>query len=562
MLWVCGPVRAQVFVEDSPAAAELFRSAEDRLAKDEPEDAAKLVQKLLDEHGSRLLELEPGRYSEVRRVVAHRLTEQPALLAAYRALYEPQASQLFQQAGHDRKALGDVFRRYGMTDAGLEAALRLVGLDLESGEAEGAAVVLTQVRDHPSLELHRELWLRLKAVAAILLGREDDLSGARSALVERGAREAVAGIDQLGKTVPVEAVARGALSPLDVLPPARLPEELRQPLWSVPIEGAELFLKSKYQPEAMHLEDQFERGRYLNAMPFLAGGRLLVDDGQSVLAVEPDSGRLLWRQRIADEDVIPGNNFRYSNLTPGGLDLNCLAADSRRVVAICGFGAMATQYPFVEPPSSTWLTGLDAKTGKVIWSKKPEEVADDLMESFWFGRPIISEGRVYATIRRRQRTQFNDAYVLALDVNSGELIWRRHLAAVAIVGRNVVPGYVHPLLDHGWLYVDTRLGTVARLSALDGAVDWLTVLDGPMRAPSDGSARAFEATVPVLTRAGLVTLDPMTQSVRVLDPETGTTVDKFSAMDWNWPAYIVGLKGGDLLSVGQQVHRISGENPK
>src|SRR5688572_16535633 len=71
---------AQVFVEDSPAAAELLGFAEDRLEKGEPEEAAKLVQKLLDEHGSRLLELEPGRYAEARRVVARRLLEQPVLL--------------------------------------------------------------------------------------------------------------------------------------------------------------------------------------------------------------------------------------------------------------------------------------------------------------------------------------------------------------------------------------------------------------------------------------------------------------------------------------------------
>jgi len=103
-LGVSSHVRAQptqVYVQDSPAAVELLAAAQDRLSKDEPEEAARLVQQVFDQHGSKLMELRPGGYSEARRVASSMLLKNKTLLGVYRKLQEPVAARQVEQAGGD-----------------------------------------------------------------------------------------------------------------------------------------------------------------------------------------------------------------------------------------------------------------------------------------------------------------------------------------------------------------------------------------------------------------------------------------------------------------------------
>ncbi|QNN24010.1 PQQ-binding-like beta-propeller repeat protein [Planctomycetales bacterium ZRK34] len=551
-------IAAQVYVQDSPAAAELLAAARDRTAKDELDDAARLVQRVFDEHGSKLLERASSDYTEARRMGQRLLIDNPALLKLYRELHEPIAAAALQEAGSDREKLIEVVHRYALTDAGLTAGLRVAGLAMEAGQMQTAAVLLDQLADHPHHGTSAALLADLTARAAILHGDMEQYHAARARLIEAGQRDLVATLDRLAVKV-THRPAPSPLTPLDPLPPAEAPGDVNQPLWSVSMGGAEQYLIDLYQIDQQQIGSSADEGRYLNLMPYVAGPTLYLNDGHVATALEPSSGRQLWRTEVVpndDEDQVM--NRPYQRWLPNGVDVNLVAIGEGRAVGLFGFGAMVQQAYYYRRPAESQMACLDAATGQLLWELKPEQIQDDLEGAFWYGRPIVDGGRVYATIRRRQRTQFQDAYVVALDLREGRVLWQRHLVSTALTDRNVVPSLCHMTLADGYLYVDSGLGAVAKLAAADGQIDWLTLVPIDEDQSLQSSYQPWGASAPVLVEAGLLVFDDWMDVIRQFDPATGRIIEALPASRWGSPNYL-GSIDGDVLAIGSNVGRFDGQ---
>ncbi|MBI1372696.1 MAG: PQQ-binding-like beta-propeller repeat protein [Phycisphaera sp.] len=546
----------QVYVQDSPAAVELLAASRDRLGKEEPEEAARLIQQVFDQHGSKLMELRPGGYSEARRVAAAVLLKNKTLLEVYRQLEEPVASRLVEQAGGDREKLREVVERFALTDSGLVAGLRLAGLSMEAGEAAAATVVLNSLADHPAMDRYRMLWLRLSATAGLLSGHMDLFKRHRATLVDEKATEVVAALDKLAEQIHHQAPPV-PLNPLSTLPAAAPPPNtVKDPLWRMRVGGSEQYLSEAYRAEQSQVDELAEEGRFLNMVPVVSGSTLFINDGRTMIAIEPSSGREMWRTPVIT-GVSNGMRFAPTRWLPYGMDISATAVGPGRVVGLFGFGAMVTIYPYWQSDSDSLLTCMDDHTGKVQWTVRPDDIDKNLVGAFWYGRPTISGGCVYATARRRQRTQFQDTYLIALELRSGAVLWHRHLASTALTDRHATPSMAHPIVVDGWVYLDSGLGTIAKVSAADGAVDWLTVvpLDEDHRLTK--ARRPWQASSPVLVPAGLVVLDDWSGVIRVLNPDTGVVQHTVPADTWGGPLYLMAV-GDDLLTVGDRSGRFDG----
>jgi len=550
---------AQVYVQDSPAAAELLAAARDRIEKDELDEAARLIQQVFDEHGRKLLEREDGGYAEARRLAEGLLADHAALLDLYRQLHEPEAAAALDQAGASHEKLLGVIHRYALTESGLTAALRLAGLAMEAGQTETAAVILEQLADHPRRGAAEARWAKLTATAAILRGDVDQFHNARAQLVKLNRRDMINSLDTLAGHIERQP-SEPTFSPLDTLPEAEPPSELARPLWSVPMGGAEQYLIDRFQIDQTQIASTAKGGRYLNIIPHLWRSTLFTNDGQVATALEPSSGRELWQQEVIDNDADSQAVPRpYNRWLPSGVDLSLLSVAENRVVGLFGFGSMAQQVYYYRDNTESQLVCLHADDGRVLWRLDPEQIDPDLDSGFWYGRPVLDGGRVYATLRRRQRTQFQDAYVVAIDLRNGELIWKRHLVSTALTDRNSLPALGHLMLRGGYLYVDSGLGAVAKLAAADGQIDWLTLVPVDEDRGSNTSYQPWSASSPVLVESGLIVLDSWMDLVRQFDPETGEIVDSFPASRWGSPIYLSRV-GDDVLAIGSNVARFSGDS--
>ncbi|MBI1370141.1 MAG: PQQ-binding-like beta-propeller repeat protein [Planctomycetes bacterium] len=553
-----GRVRgADVYVQDSPAAAELLETARDRVSKGELDEAARMVQKIFDEHGGKLLELGNGSYSESRRVAAKFLNDNPPLRDLYQQLYEPAAKAALSEAGSDPTKLTEVLHRYPLTQSGLEAGLRLAGLALESGAADAASVVLAQLADHPLRGKDELTWNQLQAASAILQGDANQFRASRAMIEKSGNTAALRQLDELAAAVtPRRETA--AMTPLDPQPAAHPPTDISKPLWRVDIGGAERYLVDQYQTDRAQIDSAAEEGRYLNILPLVSDSMLFINDAHTLYALEPSSGREIWRRTAIEIDEDTQSVARpYSRWLPYGVDMNLAAVSEDRLVAVCGFSAMVTNYMYFRTPAESQLVCVDARTGKLLWSRLPDEIDNDADGGFWYGRPIVSRGRAYVTLRRRQRTQFQDVYVVAVDLRNGDMLWKRHLASTAMSDRNMVPSLSHMTLREGYLYVDSSLGAVAKVSAADGSIDWLTLVPINEDQTLQSTHYPWDASAPVITAAGVIVYDDWAGLIRVFDPGTGKVTQSFPAARWGSPRYLSKF-GSDVLAVGSNVGRFNG----
>lgn len=542
---------AKVYVQDSPDAVKLLAHANDRLDRDEPEEAVRLVQEVIDEHGTKLLERGEGRFAEARRVAALMLAEHPRLLEAYQALYNPTAQQMLKDAGRDGAALAGIVDRFGMTSAGYEAGLRLAGLQLEAGRPQGAGVVLERLGDHPASNAGTGRWLELSAAAAVLQNDRDRYDAFRKQLNADEHAASIARLDAMVAALNVPEQLR-ELTALDALPAASPPDSVARPLWSISVGGAEAYMVRMRRGGNNRFDSLADQGQLLNTMTVVYGDRLFINSGERVFAVEPISGREVWQTDIGPE-AQPSRN--HSNLLgqimQQGADLSGLATDGERVYAVAGLtnglAHYSTYYPNI---GRSELVGLDAKSGDKLWSVVPEQIEADLKSASWYGRPVAWQGRVYATIRRRQRFNFQDAYLMCLDGATGKLVWRRHLGSTAIANSRAKPSTTTMTLDSGWLYVDSGLGTVSKVSANNGMVQWLVTHDLKDQATGTTTNRPWSISAPIIVEAGVVVYSEWDDAIRIYEPMSGKLVDSLSATRrWDAPMYLT-RAGDDILAVG------------
>lgn len=124
------------------------------------------------------------------------------------------------------------------------------------------------------------------------------------------------------------------------------------------------------------------------------------------------------------------------------------------------------------------LLALDRQDGAVLWSTAGHATWDGLQP---VGNPVLMEGRVYVMAVRP--ASYASFHLFCLDARNGRTVWRRplmdqsrQLAAAAGAGETDGPdvaSYGGMVLAHrGSVYCLPNAGTVVRVDARDGMVEW------------------------------------------------------------------------------------------
>ena len=235
---------AAVTVADSPVAWQLFQQALDQ-ARDNPAEAARLCQRLLDGFTDRVVPSDdpPGdRYESVLERVERFLRERPSVLERYRQVEGPEADRLSATAKPEVVA-----RLRGLTRAGLRAHLKLAERDFLTAEFDRVRSRLERMEGHPDLtdgvDASAYWFLRGASSALTNDGKGRDEALARLAgLSSDEARVATNELARIAQLEPAEvptvtSVLSGGAAPPDVSEDDRGLDLAWQPIWSVPLPG-------------------------------------------------------------------------------------------------------------------------------------------------------------------------------------------------------------------------------------------------------------------------------------------------------------------------------------
>lgn len=199
------------------------------------------------------------------------------------------------------------------------------------------------------------------------------------------------------------------------------------------------------------------------------------------------TGRLLQDEIITRGFPAPEDNEDYEGAGVGA-SLERLYAATNGKVLVANYVSWVSEpdqfsmYQIKAAIPRRSLKALRVKDGGEAQALWDTATAGDawLRELSFNSQPIIIGNRVYALAWLK--SGYVDAYLVALDADSGAVVWRTHLAANQIeltmfgeIEREPLLGDLH--YEDGWLYACTNIGAIACVAAHSGEVDWLTEYD-------------------------------------------------------------------------------------
>jgi outer membrane protein assembly factor BamB/tetratricopeptide (TPR) repeat protein len=511
-----------VYVRDSASAVEKFALADRMQRLGEWGKAADVFQDLLQTQADRVVlnPDNPSQYLSTTVAVQQRLCHWPAEgLDVYRGRFEAQAGDILQQALGINRADGEddvpllhrVLSDYFVTDAGKTAGIRLMDLSIERGEFAAAAWIGQQLLDaHPRLLDDRPRVLFRLGLAHHLAGDDAAARQQLSELLQKypNAQGKIAGADATLATALANLLQRPAqpttasvaTSSLESWPMPFGQQDRAALGNSAGFGGARIFsaaidtslprggipaaAKSELKQTA---ERDRQQGMTLGVMPVVDRDELFFNDNVRVYALSLESGLPLsgWQQTYpADRSgcyALPGGGWP----TPRGVqDSLCLTDDS--VLAVMGqpdANGVNLTGKFMR---DSRLVCLDRRNGRERWVISPRDLPAEptaLRQLDFVGSPLVVGDRVYFIARGGRGMQFEDCYIICLDVHSGEYRWSTYLASanntaqmwemdVAAASAQAVS---HIAYSGGRLYVSTDVGAMAAIDAFSGSVIWLNL---------------------------------------------------------------------------------------
>jgi len=552
-----------VSIDDSAEALKIFHEAGDHHRQGNTALAVGLYQRLLDEYSDYLMPastLDEGemsdRFTSVRFRVLRVLVDDAVLLTAYRSRYGAAAESLL-----DTNELEVVYESFCLTEAGLSTGLRLVERHVLDGQFVSAVGMLCALEGHPDVSgddatlQYQRRWARLLGMAG-LYGEDESVYAKAVGVLSDIGMEDVETLERW-KTAFVAPEPREGLTPIDIATneePATLGSMSRHPVWVRELEtrlSAALASPLISQAQERRVRLDSESGQHMRMIPSVCDDLVYVNDGLTVAAIDRYDGGVAWRYRSE------------TNLTPASIvTVHTSPWDSMTVspngVAVSNVYAVSivwNQQPNEGRLEPTRLGCFDRMTGEVLWSRLPEEYDGDFDGGAFVGLPVIQEGFVFVGVRRLAQ-QLGSDYLVAIDVASGELVWKRYLVS-SEVGRGWSPlPCVQPVWSDGVVYVNSPLGCVAAIQASRGEVRWLEVYR-PISDTSlsiDPLAWAFDA--PLVTRVGLFSMTPDRQAVVLLDPHDGERLAYMTRSRLGRPRYLL-ADDSALFAVGETIVRLS-----
>ncbi len=521
------PVASPVYLDDSPRAAAVLSGLKDLGPDRNLEDAARAVQARLNEEPRRVLPsaADGAVFVTVRDRLNEALLENKELLEKYREVFEP-----ISRAALSGSEIARAEESYLLTAAGYEAVLRRAQNHLESAQFASAILTLEQLDRHPDRAGER-------ALDAITL-----LEQASGYLRDGGLK--MRAIERLARwRAEARAPARGAVptehptipvvrSPFDAAEPSEMEGLLPKPLWSdytgegmtgIPVNDQRA--SRQIPPDA----------QLLYTVPTVVGDIVYVNDAQTISAWNRFTLSLLWRVRV-DAGRLNANAFVRDLLE----EVIGLASDGETVVALTGIPAQ-----FDRGSSRRALIGLDALSGRVLWTRTIEDFGEEsLMESMLSGPPLIDEGvTVLTAVKQVPARRLNSSYLIGVDTRTGQLAWATQLGSIGALpyGTRSLAGDT-ALVRDGVTFRCDRIGFCAAVETASGRLRWLRRMDTETFGAGGGGS-AWETAAPVWYEGRLFVLSPDRREIVMLDPDTGAVLARETASRWSNPKYLLAAAG-------------------
>ena len=572
-----------VFVPDSSVATERFALADKLQTAREWGKAAEIYQELIENYRDRVVAADSGpdtskRYISVAERVINQVSQWPAEgLGAYNGRFQPAAEELLAKASGPAD-LRNVAERYFLTDAGRTAALRLIQIYWQAGDAAAAAHLAERVAKvvpsdsplQPTLLMYAGLAWHIAGADSRATKVLEELKAHHAAAHGIVAGQDVVYADQLQTAMALQAKMQTSASGWESFggPPDRAqpPAVAGRPdalLFSVETADA--------TPTAMNQPNFIRQGPTLNQSlgiyPVYDHRELYFQDGVNLHAISIDGGMRLagW-----SSTSIPLTSNMQGSAT---LRTLALAPD-----AIYAAVANSNNQPWVaDSPDSSQLICIDRRNGQVRWRVTPGQLSEkqpNLKSTQFASPPLVVDDRLFVVARGGRNAQFHDIFALCFDRQSGKLLWTTYVASgpninMAIFEDPSLPtNGTLPQLSFSAqrLVIVTNVGVIASLEASDGAPVWLRAYQR-MEAPSfnDGlramsrmqaniaGARIFAASPAVISSGRIFALPVDSRSVLALDEADGSLLKQISRASLGSVDTLVGLIGNNLVVSGADV---------
>ncbi len=218
---------------------------------------------------------------------------------------------------------------------------------------------------------------------------------------------------------------------------------------------------------------QWESNSLSSAVPAVTidGGKLFANFLGYILAIDLESGKLLWRT----------GSFHH-------LEVQAMQPAARMIdparFAIVAAGehvwSLARDIKDQNFMAAYQLTCRRTDNGEVIWksSDLPDYALFDLG-----GLPLLADGKIFIAAKTmanpQQGQQLPQQYLLAIQPHDGKLLWKTEVGTLR-QGRpmyyyyNMRDSTPQPRLIYsgGAIYIDTHVGVLARLDADSGTLEW------------------------------------------------------------------------------------------
>ncbi len=550
-----------VYPDDSPASRDGLSRAVELAGAGNFAEAARVIQVILSGEGERVIESvnDPDLFVSVRARAHEILLADPRLLEQYRATEEDPARRALNEGDE-----ATVERTRLLTRTGLEAALRVAQEHLEAGRFEAARMTLEQLERHPDRATPRDAdtkGAQDAAALALQLARylpRDSVRLWAQAWAQAAHLPGAGGLPP--KAGPAVELARPVppISPLRTIPSLDLSEPVERALQSV-------WLSPEAEQEADIARAQNGRSRLAIAnddswtYPTVSGDVVYTNDGRCVAAWDRFTLQPLWKlvtRPVDDESELTGAaalqapgrapfNRRSGNRfnSPGVEDADAVTIAGPVVVACTGLTGRDGR------DGDARIHGIDARTGRPMWSASPGLQDPMLTQSFVRGPLLVDGDTVVFSLRKPSNNRrVAGAFLAGIDLWTGELRWSRLLGSAGwIYPRGQRAGDV-PVISEGIVYATDDLGVITALRAHDGSVVWVR------RVRTEGanrfeSAPAWSGAGPVLDGDSLIVISPARTSVLRLARADGTVLGSRPSGELGDPAYIVPV-GKHLACIG------------
>ncbi len=568
-----------VYLDDSPTAEEAVGRARELAAVGNVDEAAGVLTRVLAEEGSRVV-VEAGERGGVgvsmRTVIHEVLLGDEALLGAFRALNGERARALLEAGAVER-----VERDLLLTDAGFEAAMVVARRRFSRARFAAAWLVLEQLEGHPlrvgSADAGGRAAGLLARVAAYAGHGEGEL--ADPALVERIAAtldrwRSEAGLSEAELPTPGAAARPAVVSGRTVFDPMGglvfddgdvLARPVATEALSELPRGGEV-----QRNQAMGSPLSTPTRALLHAAPAVADGRVYVNDGASVRALEP-----LTLEEVFSVEVSSWMGERNPGRRRGLDEVNTVTVAEGVAVAVSELGQRR------EAGDERVVVALDAETGRPLWRRTLHDVALAALDGGMVrglaggrggvgfddgavirGTPVVVEGVVVlGLLRVVPAERLMTESLFGLDLRSGELLWVRPLVSTSEDRRDRRGGPMALSAGSGGLVIrSSRLGVTAAVEARTGRVRWIDQHGAaPPLEMNQPEPSHWEAAVPIVRGDVALTIERDGMDVVERDRWTGRVLTSVASSMLRRPWYAVEAEGGVAFVGDQAVVFAAGE---